>query len=105
MEHPIGFPLKAGPEICYEYLSTLVEADCRPFKAMFVIQAWEIVNNEIDKGSSATVSFLNAGDEATIKALRKISKGLGIGFVRLTSWRTYPASLIQYILSSRSGIS
>ena len=47
----MALAFKAGPQICDEDLSSFVEAYSIAFEIMPVIEAWEIVDHEVDQSS------------------------------------------------------
>lgn len=48
MERAKALAFEAGPEVCNEDLGALVETDCGAFELVTVVQAGEVVDNEVD---------------------------------------------------------
>lgn len=68
VESAVGFTLETGPEVGGQYLGAFVEAYRCIFESVHVVEAGEVVDEEINEGGCGGFGLGDAGCEATIKA-------------------------------------
>ena len=73
MESAIACAFETSPQVCYEDLGPLVEADCLAFESRFVPKVWEVVYQQIHESGCGPIGFFNAGDEAPMEFLFCVS--------------------------------
>jgi len=69
MKTTIAFTIEAGPQISYQDLRSLVEADQLAVEVILISKAREIVYQKVNQSSSRAVCFGYAVCEAAIEAL------------------------------------
>lgn len=67
VEVAITLTLEAGPEVGYQDLGALVETDDGALVFVTVVQAGEIVDEEIDEGGGGAFGSLDAGGERPLE--------------------------------------
>lgn len=76
-EMAIGCTFKTSPEIRDEDLGSFVEANLLALEGMHIVEAGEVVNEEIDECSRGIVGLLNTCSKAAVKALNAVSDRWG----------------------------
>ena len=61
--------LEAGPEVGYQDLGALVETDDGALVFVTVVQAGEVVDEEVDEGGGGAFGLLNAGGESPLETV------------------------------------
>ena len=69
VEVAVAFALEAGPEVGDEDLGALVEADRAGFVVVAVVEAGEVVHEEVDEGGGGSFAFLDACGEGSAKPI------------------------------------
>ena len=70
----MALAFEASPQICDEDLSSFVKAYFLAFEIMPVVEAREIVHDEVYQSSRRTIGFSYTSEKATVEPLWKISK-------------------------------
>ena len=60
---------EAGPEVGYQDLGALVEADDGALVFVAVVQAGEVVDEEVDEGGGGAFGSFNAGGESALEVI------------------------------------
>ena len=68
--------LEAGPEVRDEDLRALVEADGGAAEGVAVVEAGEVVGDEVDEGGGRPVGLRDAGGEGAVEAVAEDGAGL-----------------------------
>ena len=61
--------VEAGPEVGDEDLGALVQADGGGFVGVAVVEAGEVVDEEVDEGGGGSFGFFDASGESSVKAV------------------------------------
>ena len=67
VEEADALAFEAGPEVRHEDLCALVETDRGAFELVTIVEAGEVVDDEIDESGSGSFGLLNAGGKGSVE--------------------------------------
>ena len=72
VEVSVTLAIKTSPEICDEYLGTLVEANGLALKVTLILETWKVLYQKIHESRSGVFGFFDACKKATVESLQSI---------------------------------